>query len=91
MNRSDLADALHSNTPSLNKAQAHAAVNTLFEIIARQLSLNEPVTITGFGKFEPKPRKARVINGGIANGITVPAHVAPVFRPSKTLKDSINS
>lgn len=91
MNRSDLADSLHSQTASLTRAQAHAAVNTLFEIIANQLRLNTTVTISGFGKFEPKQRPERTIHGGIAKGTTVPAHTAPVFRPSKTLKDALKS
>lgn len=91
MNRAQLADALHSHTPSLNKRQAYDAVTTLFEIIANQLKNQNTVTISNFGKFEPKHRPERKITGGIAKDIVVPAHTAPLFRASKTLKDTLKN
>ena len=62
LNKSDLVDALASNT-GMTKADAARAVDALFApdkgIIAKSLKKGGRVQITGFGTFEAQKRKAR--------------------------------
>ncbi|MGH7577796.1 MAG: HU family DNA-binding protein, partial [Longimicrobiales bacterium] len=62
MNKSELVQAL-SNRTELNRADATRAVDALFNpddgLIAEALQSGDSVRITGFGTFEPRPRKAR--------------------------------
>ena len=67
MNKSELIEALMKKT-DLNKRQAGDVLNALFStsddkkktgIIAGQVAKGDKVTLTGFGTFERRARKAR--------------------------------
>ena len=95
MNKSDLVDALASET-GLSKADAVRAVDAIFSpdagIIARNLRQNDKVQITGFGTFEARQRKARTgRNPQTGEAIQIAASKAPAFKAGKGLKDSIQS
>ncbi len=73
---------------SLNKATQ--AVNAVFETIAETLKEKGSVDILGFGKFATKHVQERqAMNLHTKEKITVPAHDAPTFKASKTLKDAV--
>jgi DNA-binding protein HU-beta len=93
MNKSDLVDALTSNT-GMTKADAARAVDALFSpdggIIAGALKAGNRVQITGFGTFESKHRKARMgRNPRTGQAIHIAATQTPGFRAGKGLKDAI--
>jgi len=93
MNKSDLVDALASNT-GMTKADASRAVDALFApdkgIIAKSLKKGGRVQITGFGTFEAKKRKARTgRNPRTGETIKIAATKTPSFRAGKGLKDGI--
>jgi DNA-binding protein HU-beta len=93
MNKSDLVDALASNT-GMTKADAARAVDALFApdkgIIAKSLKKGGRVQITGFGTFEAKKRKARTgRNPRTGETIKIAATKTPSFRAGKGLKDGI--
>jgi DNA-binding protein HU-beta len=93
MNKSDLVDALASNT-GMTKADAARAVDALFSpdggIIAGALKAGNRVQITGFGTFESKHRKARMgRNPRTGQAIHIAATQTPGFRAGKGLKDAI--
>jgi DNA-binding protein HU-beta len=93
MNKSDLVDALASNT-GMTKADASRAVDALFApdggIIAKSLRKGGRVQITGFGTFEAKQRKARTgRNPRTGETIKIAATKTPSFRAGKGLKDAI--
>jgi DNA-binding protein HU-beta len=93
MNKSDLVDALASNT-GMTKADASRAVDALFApdagIIAKSLKQGSRVQITGFGTFEAKHRKARTgRNPRTGETIQIAATKTPSFRAGKGLKDGI--
>jgi DNA-binding protein HU-beta len=93
MNKSDLVDALASQT-GMTKADAARAVDALFAtdagIISRSLRSGRKVQITGFGTFEAKMRKARTgRNPRTGQTINIPATTSPSFRAGKGLKDAL--
>ena len=62
----------------------------MLETIVGALEENEKVQLVGFGSFEVKARAARVgRNPKTKEAIEIPASKAPVFKPSKALKDTL--
>jgi len=93
MNKSELVDALASNT-GMTKADASRAVDALFSpdagVISKALKGGKRVQITGFGTFEAKKRKARTgRNPRTGETIQIKASKTPGFRAGKGLKDAI--
>lgn len=72
-----------------SKLQAALLVETVLEGIKKGLESDQSVTLTGFGTFELKPRKARV---GRNPHTGAPISIAPGkrvgFRVGKALKES---
>ena len=69
-----------------------AVVDALVEAITLALKDGEEVNVAGFGKFTAKRRAAREsINPRTKEVVKVPACVAPAFKASKALKDSLNT
>lgn len=93
MNKSDLILVLAGRT-KLTKVDAGRAVEALFApngVIATELRKGAKVQITGFGNFEVRKRVARVgRNPQNGREIQIKASIAPVFRPGKQLKETVN-
>ena len=86
MNRSDLIDIVAAET-GLSKAASERAVNTFLAAITDGLSRGERVTVSGFGTFEVRKRKARV--GRIpqtGEPVRIPEHLTPAFVAGVGLK-----
>jgi DNA-binding protein HU-beta len=65
-------------------------VDAFLEGIKRHVGRGETIYMRGFGSFGPKLRaikKARNIKTGQV--ITVPAHLAPVFKPAEAFKEAV--
>ena len=89
MNKTELAAAVAEKT-GLSKKDAERVVATTLETIAQTLQKGEKVQLSGFGIFEVKDRDARVgRNPHTKEAIQIPATRLPVFKASKTLKDSV--
>lgn len=89
MNKSELIAAV-AQRADITKKDAERAVNVTFEIIAAQLAAGEKVQLAGFGSFEVKNREARVgRNPHTKEPVEIPPSKAPVFKPSKNLKEAI--
>ena len=89
MNKTELV-AVVAEKSGLTKKDAERAVSSVFETITAQLHKGEKVQISGFGSFEVKNREARVgRNPHTREAIEIPASKAPVFKASKTMKDTI--
>ncbi len=92
--KEDLATQL-AQDGRMQKGEALKAVELIFVNIAR--GLVDPdygtVKIAGFGSFTLTDRQAREgVNPSDPNQkITIPASKAVKFKPSKTLKDLVNS
>jgi Bacterial nucleoid DNA-binding protein len=89
MNKSELIDHVAS-TSGLSKKDAAAAVNAVFDGIQAELAKGQSVTVTGFGTFEVRSRKARTgVNPGTGEKIKIAASKAPAFKAGKNLKDAV--
>lgn len=86
VNKTELIDRLAKKTGMTKKGTGEALAG-IVDVITEALGRGEPVVITGFGKFEPRTRKASVRrNPQTQRKMNVPAKVVPVFRPGKDLK-----
>ena len=89
MNKTELVAAVAEKS-GLSKKDAERVDSATFETITAQLTKGEKVQISGFGIFEVKSREARVgRNPRTKEAIEIPASKAPVFKPSKALKDTL--
>lgn len=86
MNKAELVDRI-AQRAGLTKKDARKALDATVDIITEALANNEPVLLTGFGKFEVRARKrSQRINPQTQKRITVPEKVVPAFKPGKNLK-----
>ena len=89
MNKTELIAAVAEKT-GLTKKDAERVINATFETITASLVKGDKVQVSGFGGFEVKAREARVgRNPRTKETIQIPATRLPVFKASKTLKDSV--
>lgn len=89
MNKSDLVVHV-ANELRTSKLQAAKLVDTVLGGIKEGLQSDKTVTITGFGTFEVKPRKARIgRNPHTGEPIAIAAGNRVGFRVGKALKESI--
>lgn len=88
MNKADLIETIAPYTVS--KKAAKEAIDQLFFVISKMICDGEPVRITGFGTFEPRPRKSSMrINPKTRQRIMVPARAVPAFRPASALREMV--
>lgn len=91
MNKVELA-AVIAEKINLTKAQGEAIIETLTETITATIKGGGEVTISGFGSFSAKQRKARTgVNPQTKEKIQIPAVTVPKFKAGKTLKDALRS
>ena len=91
MTKAELIEGL-ANKLNLNKADAEKAVNLLLDDIVAALKQGDRVNISGFGTFSVSERASRVgRNPKTGEKVEVPAKRIPFFKPSKELKDFVNS
>ena len=89
MNKAELINAVAASA-EVSKKDAEAVITATLDAITAALKEGEKVQLVGFGSFELKPRAARIgRNPKTKEAIEIPASRAPVFKPSKALKDSL--
>ena len=89
MNKTELIAAV-AEKAGLTKKDAERVVNATVDAITESLVKGDKVQLSGFGIFEAKTREARVgRNPRTKETIQIPATRLPVFKASKTLKDSV--
>ena len=89
MNKTELIAAV-AEKAGLTKKDAERVINATVETITDSLVKGDKVQVSGFGIFEVKNREARVgRNPRTKESIQIPATRLPVFKASKTLKDSV--
>ncbi len=97
MNKTELTAAL-ADKVGLTLKDAKITVDAIFStepregILASELAAGRKVTITGFGSFETKRRKAREgRNPQTGEPIKIAATRYPSFHPGKALKDRVRT
>lgn len=89
MNKAEFVEQL-AKKAGFSKKDAYKAIDTFVDLVTKALVSNEPVNLTGFGKFEVRARKATTrMNPQTGRKINVPAKVVPAFKPGKNLKDTV--
>ena len=95
MTKDEFAAKLAGKT-GVTKAKAAETINAIFStdsgrgIIAVELDAGRDFTITGFGTFGTRNRKARMgRNPQTGAPIHIPAMTVPTFRSGKGLKDRV--
>lgn len=89
MNKSEFLRAVAEDSCMSLKdvSKVYASIQS---VITGSLIKGERITITGFGTFEAKPRKARICrNPQTGVRINIPAKVVPSFKPGKVLKEAL--
>lgn len=89
MTKSDLVAAVASKT-GLTKKAAAEAVEAMLGSVTDALRKGDKVTVTGFGTFEVRSRRARKgRNPQTGAEITILATKAPAFRAGKALRAAV--
>lgn len=94
MNKSQLAEKvyeMHSKQGmATSKKHSEEVVDFIFDSITSELKKGEEVSISGFGSFVVKNRKARTgRNPRTGEIVQVPSMNVPRFRPGKGLKEAV--
>ena len=90
MNKTEFIESI-ADKADLSKAEAGRVVDAFITTIVKELSKNRSVTLTGFGTFEVRKRKARTgRNPKTGETIQIKASKAPAFKPGKVFKDAVN-
>jgi len=72
--------------------ESEVLVETIFESIIQALQNNDKIEIRGFGSFRTRQRRGRIgRNPKTGAKVQVPPKRIPYFKPSKELKDFVNS
>jgi nucleoid DNA-binding protein len=95
MTKDDFAAKLAGKC-DLSKAKAREVIDCIFStdsghgIIAVELDAGRDFTVTGFGTFGTRRRKARMgRNPQTGQAISIPAMTVPTFKAGKGLKDRV--
>ncbi len=76
----------------LPRKESEEVVETVFESIIQALQTGDKIEIRGFGSFRTRERRGRIgRNPKTGAKVEVPAKKIPYFKPSKELKDFVNS
>src|SRR5208282_4602375 len=76
----------------LPRKVSETVVETIFESIIEALQKGDKIEIRGFGSFWTRQRRGRVgSNPKTGEKVEVPPKKIPFFKPSKELKDFVNT
>jgi integration host factor subunit beta len=91
MTKADLIDEV-SKLVELTRKDSEVVVETIFDSVVRSLRAGDKIEIRGFGSFRTRQRRGRMgRNPKTGEKVEVPAKKIPFFKPSKELKDFVNS
>lgn len=91
MTKADLIEEV-SRSVAMTRRDSEVIVETIFASIIKSLRAGDKIEIRGFGSFRTRQRQARMgRNPKTGDQVSVPARKIPFFKPSKELKDGINS
>src|SRR6266480_2743007 len=91
MTKADLIEEV-SRVVEMTRKEAEVIVEAIFDSIVRSLRGGDKIEIRGFGSFRTRQRQPRVgRNPKTGARVEVPAKKIPYFKPSKELKDIVNT
>ena len=91
MTKAELIEEV-SRVVEMTRKDSEVIVEAIFDSIVRSLRANDKIEIRGFGSFRTRQRQPRVgRNPKTGTRVEVPSKRIPYFKPSKELKDLVNS
>lgn len=91
MTKADLVEEV-SRAIAAPRKEAETIVETVFESIVKALRGDDKIEIRGFGSFRTRQRRGRIgRNPKTGEKVDVPPKRIPYFKPSKELKDVVNT
>ena len=91
MTKADLIENV-ARAAQMSRKDSEIIVETIFECVVKSLRAGDKVEIRGFGSFRTRQRRPRIgRNPKTGARVEVPAKTIPYFKPSKDLKDLVNS
>ena len=91
MTKADLVEEVIRIT-DLPRKESEAIVETIFDSIITALQTGDKIEIRGFGSFRTRQRRGRIgRNPKTGAKVDVPPKRIPFFKPSKELKDFVNT
>lgn len=91
MTKSELIDKLSDEHHLLNKKDAEAVINLIFNGIGDALATGDRVEIRGFGSFSVREREAREArNPKSGELVSIPSRKTPFFKTGKELRERVD-
>src|ERR1039458_483795 len=91
MTKTELIEEV-SRVVEMTQRDSQVIVEAIFDSIVRSLRKGDKIEIRGFGSFRTRQRQPRIgRNPKTGARVEVPAKKIPYFKPSKELKDVVNS
>ena len=91
MTKADLVEEV-ARVTELPRKESEVVVETIFDSIIKALQTGDKIEIRGFGSFRTRQRQGRIgRNPKTGARVDVPAKRIPYFKPSKELKDFVNT
>ena len=91
MTKADLIEQV-AQLVEVTRKDSEVIVETIFDSVVRALRAGDKIEIRGFGSFRTRKRQGRIgRNPKTGDRVEVPAKTIPYFKPSKELKDLVNS
>ena len=92
MNRYELTDIIYRRHGGISRKEAAEIVDLILGKIKSRLLRGERVEITGFGSFQIHERRGRKgRNPRTGESIYIPSRQSLSFKPSRVLKENLNS
>ena len=89
MNKQELVSKI-ADSAKCTKTDAASMLDSLIDVITKQLKKGQEVRLTGFGTFKTAKRKAGTVrNPRTGQPVKVAAKTLPKFTAGKSLKDSV--
>lgn len=91
MTKADLIEEV-SRVVEMTRKDSEVIVEAIFESVVKSLRAGDKIEIRGFGSFRTRQRQPRVgRNPKTGARVEVPPKRIPYFKPSKELKDLVNT
>ena len=91
MTKADLIEEV-SRVVEMTRKDSEVIVEAIFDSIVRALRNGDKIEIRGYGSFRTRQRQPRVgRNPKTGTRVEVPSKRIPYFKPSKELKDLVNT
>ena len=91
MTKADLIEEV-SRVVEMTRKESEVIVEAIFDSIVKSLRTGDKIEIRGFGSFRTRQRRGRIgRNPKTGAKVQVPPKRIPFFKPSKELKDFVNT